>query len=51
MSFPTSLFIFVLISMNLLILALFIHIVDGFLDGRLKKKCIQWFDKKFDAGG
>lgn len=36
-----------LLSLNLLILALFVMIADHFLDGRIKKKMIAWFDRKF----
>lgn len=36
-----------MLSLNLLILALFVMIADHFLDGRIKKKMIAWFDKKF----
>lgn len=36
-----------LASVNLLILILFFHIIDGLLGGRLKKKLQSWFDRKF----
>ena len=35
------------LSLNLLIMAVFVMIVDNFLEGRIKKKMISWFDKKF----
>ena len=35
------------LSLNLLILAMFVMIADHFLEGRIKKKMISWFDKKF----
>ena len=36
-----------LLSLNLLILALFVMIADHLFDGRIKKKMISWFDRKF----
>lgn len=36
-----------MLSLNLLILAMFIMMADHFLKGRIQKKMISWFDKKF----